>query len=77
MIKNGRPYWHFDNITKKSEKQFLESYSKWAKKKGYRQNESKAKQIYALAKEGIPIPICRTGAGFSDPASFMLSEKLR
>ena len=41
-------------LTKKSEKQFLESYSKWAKKKGYRQNESKAKQIYALAKEGIP-----------------------
>ena len=47
-------YWHFDNITKKSEKQFLESYSKWANKKGYRQSESKAKQIYALAKEGIP-----------------------
>ena len=47
-------YWHFDNITKKSEKQFVEHYSKWAKKKGYRQNESKAKQIYALAKEGIP-----------------------
>lgn len=47
-------YWHFDNITKKSEKQFLESYSKWAKKKGYHQSESKAKQIYALAKEGIP-----------------------
>ena len=47
-------YWHFDNIKKKSEKQFLESYSKWANKKGYRQSESKAKQIYALAKEGIP-----------------------
>ena len=47
-------YWHFDNITKKSEKRFVEHYSKWAKKKGYRQNESKAKQIYALAKEGIP-----------------------
>ncbi|MBQ9844483.1 MAG: IS110 family transposase [Oscillospiraceae bacterium] len=47
-------YWHFDNITKKSEKQFVESFAKWAKKKGYRQNESKAKQIYALAKEGIP-----------------------
>ena len=47
-------YWHFDNITKKTEKQFLESYIKWAKKKGYRQNESNAKQIYALAKEGIP-----------------------
>ena len=47
-------YWHFDNITKKTEKQFVESFTKWAKKKGYRQNESKAKQIYALAKEGIP-----------------------
>jgi hypothetical protein len=47
-------YWHFDNITKKSEKQFLESYSKWANKKGYRQSESKAKQIYAQAKEGSP-----------------------
>ena len=47
-------YLHFDNIKKKSEKQFLESYSKWEKKKGYRQSESKAKQIYALAKEGIP-----------------------
>lgn len=26
-------YWHYDNITKKSEKQFTESYLKWAKKK--------------------------------------------
>ena len=47
-------YWHFDNITKKSEKQFVNSYISWAKKKGYRQNEEKAKQIYALAKDGIP-----------------------
>lgn len=47
-------FWHFDNIRKKSEKQFLESYSKWAKKKGYHQSESKAKEIYALAKDGIP-----------------------
>lgn len=28
-------YWHFDNITKKSEKQFINSYLKWSKKKGY------------------------------------------
>lgn len=48
-------YWHFDNITKKSEKQFINSYLKWTKKKGYHQNETKAKQIYALASEGIPI----------------------
>ena len=27
-------YWHYDNITKKSEKQFIESYIKWAKKNG-------------------------------------------
>lgn len=47
-------YWHFDNITKKSEKQFINSYVSWAKKKGYRQNEAKAKELYALAKDGIP-----------------------
>lgn len=47
-------YWHFDNISKKSEKQFTGSYLKWAKKKGYHQNETKAKQIYAIALEGIP-----------------------
>ena len=49
-----KEYWHYDNITKKSEKQFILSYSKWVKKKGYRQNETKAKQIYALAQESIP-----------------------
>jgi transposase len=47
-------YWHFDNITRKSEKQFINSYKSWAKKKGYHQSEAKAIQIYALAKEGIP-----------------------
>ncbi len=47
-------YWHFDNITKKNEKQFINSYIKWGKEKGYHQNETKAKQIYAIASEGIP-----------------------
>lgn len=47
-------YWHYDNITKMSEAQFINSYVKWAKKKGYHQSEIKAKKIYALAKEGIP-----------------------
>ncbi len=47
-------YWHYDNITKKSEKQFINSYLKWAEKKGYHQNQDKASKIYALAKEGIP-----------------------
>ncbi len=47
-------YWHFDNITKKSEGQFIRSYCAWAKKKGYHASESKAKAIYALACKGIP-----------------------
>lgn len=46
-------YWHFDNITKKSEAQFVCSYCSWAKKKGYHASESKAKAIYALACNGI------------------------
>lgn len=49
-----KEYWHYDNITKKSEKQFINSYLNWAKKNGYHQNETKAKSIYALAQEGIP-----------------------
>jgi len=47
-------YWHYDNITKKSEKQFINSYKNWAKKKGYQQSEAKAIKIYNLAKQGIP-----------------------
>ncbi len=34
-------YWHYDNITKKSEGQFVKSYCVWAKKKGYHASESK------------------------------------
>ena len=49
-----KEYWHYDNITKKSEKQFINSYLKWTQKKGYRHSETKAKQIYALAQESIP-----------------------
>ena len=47
-------YWHYDNITKRSEKKFVEHYQKWAKKKGYQFSETKALQIYSLAKDGIP-----------------------
>lgn len=42
-------YWHYDNITKKSEEQFIESYLKWAKEKGYHQSQDKAAKIYMLA----------------------------
>lgn len=47
-------YWHFDHITNMTEKQFVDSYSEWAKTKGYRPSEAKAIKIYDLAKEGIP-----------------------
>jgi len=48
-----KEYWHYDNITKKNEKQFVESYLKWAKREVYHANEAKAKSIYTLAKERI------------------------
>ncbi len=47
-------YWHYDNITKKSESQFISAYCRWAKKKGYHANEAKARAIYASACKGIP-----------------------
>lgn len=47
-------YWHFDNIKKKSCKQFINSYISWAKNKGYHQSEAKAIAIYELAQKGIP-----------------------
>lgn len=49
-----KEFWHYDNITKKSEEQFITCYLKWAKKEGYHQNEIKARTIYALAQNGIP-----------------------
>lgn len=47
-------YWHYDNITKRSEARFVCEYCRWAKKKGYHANEAKAKKIYAMARDGIP-----------------------
>lgn len=47
-------YWHYDNITRRSEKKFVEHYQKWTKRKGYQFSETKALQIYSLAKNGIP-----------------------
>ena len=47
-------YWHYDNIKKMSEKQFLSDYEKWTKRKGYRYNESQTIAIYQLSKNNIP-----------------------
>lgn len=47
-------YWHFDNITKLSLKQFTRKYNTWAKKKGYQSSDKKAQTIYTLAMNNIP-----------------------
>ena len=54
LLDFAKTYWHFDTITKKSERAFVNSYVKWAKKMGYRPNPNKATKIYSIAKEGIP-----------------------
>ena len=48
-------YTHFQKILDMGEKKFTSDYCKWAKKKGYRCNERKAKEIFALAQNGIPV----------------------
>ena len=55
-------FWHFDNITRMSEKKFSQAFEKWAKKKGYRYSETKAKEVYALATNGIPTLSSNTAA---------------
>ena len=51
-------YWHYQNILKQSKNAFTKNYSNWAKKQGYRLNESIASEIYELAKISIPILPC-------------------
>ncbi len=62
-------YWHFDNITNKSEDEFINSYNEWAKSKGYRASTEKAKKIYALALDSIPTLSSNT------PSTKMLVEE--
>lgn len=52
-----------------SESAFVKSYNSWAKKKGYQSSERKAKEIYALASDGIPT------LASSIPSSKMLLEE--
>ncbi len=47
-------FWHCDVITSMSEAKFVSEYIKWAKKKGYHPNETKAKSLHANALECIP-----------------------
>ena len=47
-------FWHYDLITAMSCEEFVKAYNDWAKEKKYHQNESKARQVYELASNGIP-----------------------
>lgn len=47
-------FWHYDEITKMSESEFIEKYKDWAKEKKYHQSQAKAQTIYNLALESIP-----------------------
>ena len=64
-----REYWHFDNITRMSEAEFINNYNDWTKSKGYRASTEKAKKIYALALDGIPTLSSNT------PSTKMLVEE--
>lgn len=46
-------YEHFDKIRVKSEKKFIQEYTNWSKKKGYRNGAIKALKIYELAQNSI------------------------
>jgi transposase len=47
-------FWHYDNITGKSEACFISEFCLWAKRKGYRNSQIIAQKIYAMACNGIP-----------------------
>lgn len=64
-----KEYWHFDNITNKSEAEFINNYNTWAKSEGYHASTVKAKKIYALALDSIPTLSSNT------PSTKMLVEE--
>ena len=48
-------YWHYSNILAMGKSKFTADYCEWAKKQGYRLNERKAEEIFALSQNGIPV----------------------
>ena len=48
-------YYHYGHILEMGEKRFHYDYCKWAKKQGYRVYERLAKEILAIAQNGIPV----------------------
>lgn len=54
LLDFAEKYWHFDNITKMPESEFIIDYLNWCKEKGYQASKSKALAIHDLAKTSIP-----------------------
>ena len=48
-------YWHFSHILEMGKSRFISDYCKWAEKQGYRINERKANDIFALSQNSIPV----------------------
>lgn len=48
-------YFHYQNILDMGKDNFVEDYCTWAKKQGYRGNERKANEIFAMSQNGIPV----------------------
>ena len=48
-------YWHYRRIIDMGEKRFTSDYCKWTKKQGYFFPKRLAKEIFALAQNGIPV----------------------
>lgn len=65
-------FWHYDTITSYSESEFIEEYKNWAKEKKYHQSPAKAKEIYAMACNGIP-----TLSSETESVKTMVSESVR
>lgn len=64
-------FCYYGLITKKQKKQFTEKYVKWAEKKGYRNNQAKASEIFTMAKNGIPT------ASSQSPATKLLFQEAK
>ena len=65
----SKEYWHFDNITRMPEVEFINNYNTWTKSEGYHSSTEKAKKIYSLALDGIPTLSSNT------PSTKMLVEE--
>ena len=48
-------YFHYAHILSMGKSKFTSDYCKWAIKQGYRFNERKAEEIFALSQNGIPV----------------------